>query len=243
MFARLLRLCLVGGVALLTNLAAAQDAPPQVPAGEKLSPEEKLPPAKVVENPATPAAPSDGPACCTPLVEQTYPVRRIQIAEVQQLTTLPRLPVREEIVKVPFLGTDIEYREEKQTVTVMVPKPRQEMREVRSISIVQETTVDPCTGCPCTTSKEVPNCRSVPVEVIDYVPEQRTYVIKVPVLKCVEKLAVVKRVVVDCTEVPALITRFQAVESAAEITAPRPACLPPIAPAPPLPDCVHGHCH
>jgi hypothetical protein len=242
MFMRVLRLTLLIIVSGLAPLALAQDAPPKVPAEEKLPPEEKPIPPTPEAAPALPTAPGEH-GCCAPPVEHTSSVRRIRIAEVQEMTTVPRLPVREEIVKVPFLATDVEYREEKQLVTVMVAKPRQEMREIRSVSTVQETTIDPCTGCPCTTSREVPNCRSVLVDVVDYVPETREVIVKVPVLKPVEKLAVVKRIVVDHIEVPARITHFQAVETAAEVTTPMPGCLPPITPAPPQPDCAHGHCH
>jgi hypothetical protein len=202
--------------------------PPPVPAQE-------APPIPVVSIPV-------GPSCCVQTVEQTYPVKRVQIAEVQETICLPRLPVREEITKVPFVGVDIEYREERQPVTYLVTRTRIEERPVQSVSLVPETTIDPCTGCACTTYKEVPICRIAKVEVVDVVPETKIAVIKVPVLKCVEKLAVVRQIVVDQTSEPAALTRFQAVETSTQVTAPLIVVQPPC-PAPPLPDCVHGHCH
>jgi hypothetical protein len=240
MFPRLLRCCLVGSWALFVGLATAQEPANKLP-----------PPTPAEERPAQPALPPeivtvpialDHADCCAPCdVEQTYPVKRVQIAEVQEAITLPRLPVREEITKIPFVGVGIEYREEKQPITYLVTKVRTELRQVQSMSVVPETTVDPCTGCPCTTYKEVPICQSVPVEVVDVVPETKLGVIKVPVLKCVNKVAVVKRVVVDETTVPASVTHFQAVEASTDVTTSLPLPHPP-SPAPPLPGCVHGPC-
>lgn len=252
MFPRMLRFSLLGAWAVLAAFASAQE-----PEGEKvLPPVEKSLPRVVPDTPpivppAAPATPQTpivslpleaAAPCCVPTCEKTFPIKRVQIAEVTEAITVPRLPVREEITKVPFIGTDIEYREEKLLITYLVTKTRTEQREVQSMSVVPETTVDPCTGCSCTTYKQVPVCRCVPVEVVDVVPETKLCVIKVPVLKCVEKLAVVKQIRVDQTTAPAALTKFQAVETSTQVTVPLPMPCPP-GPAPARPDCAHGHCH
>src|SRR5262249_20719053 len=134
MILRTLRLSLLILSTGLPSPTQAQEVPPPVPAEELLPPPTPLAVPALPVPQAVPAPPPQGPACCVPQAEQTHSVHRIKIAEVQEMTTVPRLPIREEIVKVPILATDIEYREEKQTVTVMVAKPRKELREVRSTS-------------------------------------------------------------------------------------------------------------
>jgi hypothetical protein len=217
MFRRLLACCLVSSGALLTALASAQEKIEKLP-----PPIEKGPPVVTEQPPAVPMAPA--PDCCTPTVEQTFPVMRIQIVEEQELVTVPRIPVREEVTKVPIWDIDVDYREEKRCCTILVPKPRMEERQVSSVSLIPETTIDPCTGCPCTTVKEIPVCKTVQVEVMDIVPETHTYLVKVPVLKPVQKLAVVKRVVIDHTTVGAVVTHFKAIETSSKVTVPVPAC-------------------
>jgi len=229
MIRRLVATCSLS-FSLLASLAAAQEKTPEAlpPPIEKEAPK---------ESPKETDAPVGAAPSCAPSIDCCLPVHRIQIAEEQQLIALPRFNVREEVTKVPFVGVDIEYKEEKRSITVMVPKVRKEERCVSSVSIVPETTIDPCTGCATTTCKEVPITKTVIVETIEVVPETRTYVVRVPVLKPVEKLAVVKRVVLDCVTVPAMETRFKAVESKADVKVSLPVCQPSCCPAPCEPAC------
>lgn len=221
MLRRLLCASFATGGILLTTFASAQEP-------ERLPPPavEKMLPPEITAPPVGEVAPGEG--CSKPMVDQNFPMKKIQIAEDQELIAVPRLPIREEVSKVPFVGLEIEYKEEKRSVTFMMPKPRKEIRHVTSVSRVPETTVDPCTGCPCTTYKEVPICRDIEVEVVDLVPTTREYVVQVPVLKPANKLAVVRRLVVDEVTVPAVAKTYHAVESEANITAPIPACAPAI---------------
>lgn len=222
MLRRLLAVSLLVVATFLTAAAPAQENLEKPPAEEKL-PE---PRAEAKD------APVLAPPHCGPTVDLCLPIHKVQIVETQELIAIPRLTIREEVTRVPFVGIDVEYKEEKRTVTIMVPKPRKEERQVMSMSLIPETSIDPCTGCPCTTMKECPICKTVLVDVVEIVPEERTYTVQVPVLKPVDKDALVKRLVVDNVTVPALEKRLKAVETKADITVPVPVCQPACLSAP-----------
>jgi hypothetical protein len=171
---------------------------------------------------------------CAP-ADRTVTVNEVKLVEEQDLITVPQLPVRAVVTRVPIMGVDIEYKEEKRSVTVMVLKPREVETEVTTISTVPETTCDPCTGKLCITYRQIPICKTVKTTVYETVPETREYNVRVPVIKPVERAADVTTLAVDEISAAATLTRLQVIQTPNEITIPAPPCT--VNCVPPAPHC------
>lgn len=207
MIRRILPSLLVGCAALTGGLARSQEPASRLP--------ETLPP-------PTPAA---CPAPCVPTVEKTFHRRNVILIPEQSATTLPQLTLRPvEVCREKKTTLEIDWREEKRTCTELVLKPREIEQEVVCTTVKPETTVDPCTGKPCTVYKQVPEVQKVKITVFDAVPEEREYVVRFPCLKPVDNEVVVKQLVLDATTIPAICTRFRAADTSCEIKVQVPAC-------------------
>ncbi|MBL8793337.1 MAG: hypothetical protein JNM56_05495 [Planctomycetia bacterium] len=160
--------------------------------------------------------------CCP--ADRTVTVNEVKLVEEQELIAVPQLPVRPVVTRVPIMGVDIEYKEEKRCVTVMVVKPREVETEVTTLATVPETTVDPCTGKLCITYKQIPICKTVKTTVYETVPETREYNVRVPVVKPVERAADVTTLAVDEVSAAATLTRLQVIQTPNEVTIPAPPC-------------------
>ncbi len=224
-------------MALLTAWCSA--AWPQGPPGflpppaaaDTLPPPTRLP-ADALESPA-PAAPADNcPAPCPPpLIDKQHSGLKVHLIEEQTLEAVPNVALREVIVRIPTSDLQVEYREEKQRVTVMVLKPREEEQQITTTELVPETTVD-CHGCPHVEYKPVPVCKIAKVTVFDQVPEVKEYTIKVPVVRPVEKEVQIRHFVLDTTPKPAVFRHYQLQVIPEEATYQVPTCAAPAATLP-----------
>jgi hypothetical protein len=91
-----------------------------------------------------------------------------------------------------------------------VLKPREVEQQMTYMKLVLETTVDPCTGKPCTIQKQVPAEKTVKVTVFDTECVDREVIVRVPVLVPVEREVLVKRFVLDSTTEPAICKKLHA---------------------------------
>ena len=182
------------------------------------------------------------PVCPVPLVDQFYQAKRLKLVEEQHLIAKPRLEVREEIADLPTLGIEVEYKEEKQSVTVMVPKPREEQHLVTSMVCLPEVVLDPHTGCPHTIQKQVPVTKIVKTTVFDLVPEKREVLIRVPVCKPSESMIRVKRLVLQESTAPTIVKQLRLLETPVDIHYKAPVYpLPCLEPPSSCPSCGTGH--
>src|SRR5262249_48882474 len=141
-------------------------------------------------------------------------MRKVYLVEEQAATTLPDFKLRDvECGKGTCL--ELDWREEKRVCTELVLKPREIEQEVTCLTVQPVTTIDPCTGHPCTVHQQVPVVKKVKLTVYDAVPEEKEYVVKIPCLKPVD--VVVKRLAVDWTTEPAIEKRLRAVTVPCEI--------------------------
>jgi hypothetical protein len=166
------------------------------------------------------------PRCCDKRVESAS----ITLYERQEATTEPVLNIREVVTRAPTVKFDVDYKDEKRCVIIMVPKPRDVQRLVKSIHWIPETTVDPCTGCCCTTYKPVENCKVETIQIFEPVPEKREVTVRVPVLKTVPSEVAVTHLTADWSSKPAIVTKLEMKLVPTEVLVPG-TCPPP--PPPP----------
>jgi hypothetical protein len=185
--------------------------------------------------PATlPAAiPETCPAPCAPIVQKTIHTRNVYLVEKQAACTLPQLSLRAvEVCREKRPTLEITYNEQRQVCTELVLKPREIEQEVCCTEIKPVTTIDPCTGCPCTVHQAVPVTKKVKITVYDAVPEQKEYIVKTPCLKPGEQDVIVKKLVLDATTIPAIEKRMTALETRCDmnyqIAVPQPPPCPPV---------------
>jgi len=184
--------------------------------------------------PVPPPQPFCAHSCGTKLDQKD-----IVLFERQYVVPEPELNLREVTTKVPVMTLEVEYKDEKQCVTVMVPKPREIERQVTSLTWLPCTTIDPHTGCPCTTYKEVPICRTEKYTVYETVPETKEYTVKVPVLKPKETSVSIQYFTADWSSKAVGYTKFDMAVIPQEIKLPGPCC--PALPPPP-PTCAGPLC-
>jgi hypothetical protein len=126
------------------------------------------PPATLPE--AIPAPCAEG---CVPTVEKTIRTRNIYLVEKQAACTLPQLTLRSvDVCREKRLDLGITYDEHRQVCTELVLKPRETVEEVCCTEVKPVTTIDPCTGCPCTVHETVPVTKRVKITVFELVPVQ-----------------------------------------------------------------------
>jgi hypothetical protein len=191
---------------------------------------QELPPASL--EPVPPVA-AGGGACVSPAPpERSCRALNIHLLQEQELKVVPHAALHEVLTRSPIMDVEIEYREEKRPCTVMVLKPRWEERTVTTMTAVPEVTTDPGTGCLHIEYKQVPQCKTVQVQVFDQVPETREYVVKVPVLRSVEKQALYRSFVLDTTPRPAVVGTLKLIAIPNDITIPAPPCPTPCATPP-----------
>jgi len=150
--------------------------------------------------------------------------------EEQSPATLPELKVREVVVG-SVQELEVAYREERRHVTAMVLKPCAVDKQIVATTAVPVTTIDPCTGQPCTTYQNVQTVRTIKGTEYHTVPETTEIVVKVPYLRPGAEL-LIKKLAVDATTVPMTCTRMHAVTMPNSITV-------PVFPLPPLPPPCH----
>jgi hypothetical protein len=221
---RWLTACLAAG--LLSAPAAMADEPVPLPkekVSEPIQPPIVPPPPVVV---AEPPAVFTGPTGCA----GTISLPKYYLQEVQSATTLPRMFLRDEIVGTQPGGPVLDFVEQRQFITVLEMKPREEEQEVTCMKSEPITTVDSC-GKPCTTYQQVPDVRKVKITVFEPVSVQREVIVRVPVLKPGRDL-VVKRIVLGEETIPAIESRFNLLTIPNEVNVPvaPPACLVPECP-------------
>jgi hypothetical protein len=120
-------------------------------------------------------------------------------------TTIPRLAVREyEVCRERQPGLELDWHEEKFTCTEIRFDKREVEQEVVCLEVQPETTVDPCTGKPCTVYKQVPVVKKVKVAVFEPVPQQKEYIVRYPLIKPTDKEVLVKKLAVDCISTPGI---------------------------------------
>ncbi|MBL8795969.1 MAG: hypothetical protein JNM56_18855 [Planctomycetia bacterium] len=171
------------------------------------------------------------PRCCDKVVDSTS----ITLYERQEATVLPELNIREVVTRAPTTKFDVDYKEEKRCVIIMVPKARDVQRLVKSIHWIPETSVDPCTGCCCTTYKPVENCKVETIQIFEPVPEQREVTVRVPVLKAVPSEVAVTHLTADWSSKPAIVTKLDMK------MVPTKVCVPGTCPPPPPPPVFMPH--
>lgn len=159
-------------------------------------------------------------ADCAP---RTVSVPKVYLVEEQCATTIPKLTLREEVVGRGCAGVQLEYAEEKHSVTEMTLKPRKVEQQVVCTEMRTVEKVDPCTGCVCTVREACPVVRTVTLTVYDPVPVTREVVVRVPCLKP-GKEVVVKKMVLDVTAEAAIEKRYRLLTVPNEV--PVPSCPP-----------------
>jgi hypothetical protein len=226
MMNRLLPGLLLGLGTLLASPVRADEPPSQLP--------DQKPPSTPQTPPTVPAG---CPAPCAPTVSKTICGLNAYLYDVEKETTVPDLKVRDVVTRGKTTEMEITYKEETRTVIATELKPRECEQPVTYTINQPETTVDPCTGCPCTVYKQVPVTKMVKTTVYDCVPVEKKVTIRVPVLKPVERDIAVTTLAVDVTQVPAVCKTLRMVTLPWEMTVQVPAC--PLPPIPPPPCCHH----
>jgi hypothetical protein len=178
---------------------------------------------------ALPLPPPDTGAPGCPSCGPTITVPRLAVIEEQEAITIPRLNVREEVVGHAF-GPEVDYRDEKRTVTEWVMKPREVTQDFMDVTMMPHTVTDPCTGQCRTEYTPCPTPRQIKTTVYDMVPVPREVVIRVPVFKPGVPLEV-RRVVVDNTTQAAILSRMQVLPTPTTVPLPQP-CPAPACPLP-----------
>jgi hypothetical protein len=219
---RLLALVLIGLGGWPGSWARAQveTLPPPTP---------ETPSPSTPQTPLAPAAPVvvASPEACVPTITRTVTGKQVLLQEIQTATTMPKLEVRE-VEAGRTTTVELAWKEDRQKRTEMELRPRQVEQQVCVTTTKAVTTVDPCTGCPCTVYQQVPEVKTVTITVNDVVPVEREYLVKTAYLKPVDM--VVKKLVLEASTVPAISTKLNAIETPYEVPVQVPAC--------PLP-CLH----
>jgi hypothetical protein len=205
----------------LPGLCRAQQAAESPPGPPKTLPDKAPPP------------PTEAPPC-GPTLEKTIHGVNVFLQEVQKAITVPNLTLRD-VVSPPCKRPSIklDWREEKHPVTEIVMKPHEVEQEVVCTKTEKVTTIDPCTGKPCTVFKEVPYVKKVKITEFEAVPVQRQIVVRIPVLKPVEEEIRIKTLAVDHTREAAIRKELRAITIPWEVHVQVPVGLPPL----PLPPC------
>jgi hypothetical protein len=200
--------------ALTGSASQGQEVPQKLP--------ERIPP------PASAPQAIEAPPPCCPTVEKTICTRKVYLLEEQTATTLPRLTLRDvEVCHEKQTNLQIDWKETRYVCTELTVEPVVSEQEVVCLTVKPETTIDPCTGKPCTVYKQVPEVKKVQVTVMKAVPREKEYILRTPCLKPVEREVVVQRLAVDATTIPAVTTRLHAVTVPCEVKVQVPVCPPP----------------
>jgi hypothetical protein len=150
--------------------------------------------------------------------------------EKQNACTLPDYKLREvEACRDKRVNLEIKYNEYRQWCTELEIKARETEQEVCCTEVRPVTTIDPCTGCPCTVHQPFPVTKKVKIIVYEAVPVTREYLVRTPYVKPVEENVVVKKLEVDFPTIPAIEKRLTVVTTDCDMKYP--------APAPPPPSC------
>jgi hypothetical protein len=216
MIRRLAPGCLLG-CWVLTLSASAQ---------EGVRPPEPIPPPTVKEGPPPPP-PDLLPPPCGPTVDKCLKVPQALIVEDQNAVAIPKLQLRDVELGRGRYCVELDFRQEKQTITVMELKPRIEKQSVCVTKLVPQTVLDEC-GKPCTKMCEIPDVQVVDVTKYDVVPVQREVVVTVPVLKPGREFQVIG-LALDHYTAAGIETRLHLEEHSNEVHVAVPAC--------PVPDC------
>jgi hypothetical protein len=224
--------CLVGCWAL--SLPAAAEEPARLPDKAPAADQDKPAPTPPVE-PVPPPTPAPPPPPCGPVIDKTITRHQVLLVEDQNAITVPRLRLREVEIGRDRRCVELDFREEKRTITEMQLKPRVEEQQVCVTKLVEETVLDDC-GKPCKRMREVPEIQTVKVTKYDVVPVQREVIVRVPVLKPGAELRV-KGLTLDHYTEAAIEKRWHAEYNSNDIQVAIPIYQPP-APAP----CPGGAC-
>jgi hypothetical protein len=176
---------------------------------------EKLP------DPTTKDAPVAAPAC-GPMIEKTLCLPSVVLVPDENAVAIERLRLREVEVGRDRRCVELDFREEKRSITVMVLKERIEEQRICTTKLLEEDCLD-CHGKPHKVVKQVPDIQTVKVKKYDVVPEQREVLVRVPVLKPGIEVRL-KQLVVDHYSEPGIERRFHAVYHNNEIQIAIPAC-------------------
>lgn len=163
--------------------------------------------------------------------EKTICLPKVLLVEEQQAITVPVMRLREQTVGRDVIHKlEVTYVEERHTVTEMKTVPRIVEQQVCTTKMVPETTVDPCTGKPCTVYTKVPEIKTVKITVYDVVPVQREVIVRMPCIKPVDVEVEVRKLCVDETEEAAILKRWNLNITPNEIKVMLPACPLPCLP-------------
>ena len=224
---------LLSGAVVVFSQSSHADEKNLPPVGEKLQAPKTEAPAALPQVAEAPPAP--GCASCS----QTITRQKVTLVEEQTASTRDKLAIRESVQAQAAQALEVEYREEKSSVTEMVLKPR-ECEQVVCINVVKAvTTVDPLTGKPCTHYETHPETRVVKVTVYDLVPQTRDVIVRVPCLKTVDRVVLVKRLCAYPTTEAVIENRLRAELTTNELAVPAcPAPAPCAAPGCAAPGCL-----
>jgi hypothetical protein len=162
--------------------------------------------------------------------ERFIAVPRLMLVPEETAITVPKLTLREvEVGRDKVTRLDIDFRDERHTITEMVLKPHVVEQQVVVMTMKDETTVDPVTGKACTVRKECPVVQTVKVTVYDTEPVEREVIVRVPCLRPVEQDVLIRKLVVEETTEAAILRRYHEIflpnELHVEIP-PCPLCVP-----------------
>ncbi len=193
---------LLSGAVVVCSLSSHADEPRQLPPiGEKLPP----PKEELLPN-LPPAAAAPGCANCA----QTISRQTVTLVPEQTAATREKLALRESVQAQAAQGLVVEYREEKQSVTEMVLKPR-ECEQIVIVNTMREVpTTDPLTGKVCKHYETQPEERVIKVTVFDLVPVTREVIVRIPCLKTVDGVVLVKKLCAYPTTEAVIETRLRA---------------------------------
>ncbi len=170
-------------VGVLAWAAGAGGAQELVPSPQEKGPRigEKLPPPEGVLPPLLEGLPHAAPGC-----EHSSP--SVKILWMEREVPVQVLTPREVVVPEKHSTLEVAYRPVKRTVTDIVMKPREVVREVPYMKLEPCTVTDPHTGHCSTVMQPVP-CTKLQKQTEFYaVPVTRTVVVQVPYLKEVEEI-------------------------------------------------------
>jgi hypothetical protein len=163
-------------------------------------------------------------------IEKTVSHTDVLLVPHEHATTLPAWKLRDVEVGRLHAGPVLEFKEEKQCVTVMELRERDVVKQVTVMESRPIQVTCPTTGACHTEYQMCPVVKTVKQKVAEVVPVQRQVVVRVPVLKPGGEV-IVKQVVVDQLTVPAIKRTFDGVPTHNELTV-------PVQPCPPL-GCPH----
>jgi hypothetical protein len=152
------------------------------------------------------------------------------IVEDQNAVAIPKMALRDVEIGRDRYCYALDFREEKQMITVMELKPRIEEQTVCVTKLVPQTVLDEC-GKPCTKMCEIPDVQVVKVTKYDVVPVQREVIVTVPVLKPGREYQVIG-LALDHWTAAGIETRLHLEENTDEVHVSIPTCPIPEKPAP-----------